>query len=882
MRRRTPRELRVYRRTRILRWAFLSLIVSLLGIQSVVSPMIAQASPRALPSADLEDENGMSFDGFKEQTSEKCVVVPYNVDGSKWFYYCRKKNDQDYRNWIIILKEDGYRQMGRYNKGSKGCPEDSGWTYFMGPYADLVEAQAKWAGTTDPVKKDYGSCNENGILDSLIHEDSRAVRPIRGNMSAQDWYGPKSFTAPTSAVNCDESRPMSCKDNQGDKYYKPADNPCAFFTKSVGKEERYVCRDPRVQTPCPKANLSGALLKDCATDMEEFYKLFSKNWKTEKQDPCANRPDGTSACDGGNTPGGAADEDVVSNLVNGVTDVKFTDDPIAWTKQEMSKASAEVLPWWILAEDPVIQSGDKYQTKQTVDFITRYTNVITYALVVLSVIAAGTRMVLQRDGAPGLEVARSMVTLVIVAALGVTVVNYLVRASAVFTNWFVIAGLNPDSHGQTGGQTPAEAVTQAVRGFTNSTGNMNFFVFLLAALFMIVGSIVQYFYMVVRFFLVIVLTGTLAMAAAATNTEHGKDWFRRHLAYLAAFILVKPASIIVFVSGARMWAPRYGADKVASGGEPVVNGTTMAHSSGPGASDMLSDTATRIHGSGSEGFMQTLSALNPLRGFNSLSMDVMAQAPSSHVSLAAETQGADMQMDLATQFRGLFVIMLITLLLPAMLRMVVPLVSPAAGSEGAGIALATGALTGAIKGAATVGSGGMAMATKGAQLTGSAMAKGHKSHQFKKGKTWSDQAKQDWSSNWSSNLTNNWDRTFQSEYQKQQGTFNSRLQTRLNASQSWDDAYQATYQETYQAAAASSWQKIYQDTYSQTWQQDEQRRNPGQPVGPAPSAPAVNPPVFAAAPTSATPPMQSPAAVPPPPPPPTPAPPGAAQMPDNP
>lgn len=875
----------------MLRWGFLALIVTLLGIQSMVSPMTAQASAPAL-KMDTDNANGMGFNGFKDFTSEKCVVVPQNIDGSNWMYYCRKKNNQDFRGMISILKVDGRRQMGDVTAYPTGKgPTTYGWPIndLSMVYRDLVEAQETWAGTTEAVKKQY-----KDHAQFKVEPGTRQPVPIRAaNVSDAEWYGPKSFGAATSQTNCDEGHGMSC---QGKSLYKPAANPCAFFTKSVGQEDRYVCRDPRVQTPCPSANLSGKLLQMCASDNDAFYKMFNASWKSERKNPCTANTDGTSACDAGKNPGGPTDEDVVSNLVNGVGDIKFTDDPIGWTKQELSKASAEVLPWWILADDPVIAKGDKYQTQQTVDFLTRYTNIITYTLVVISVIVAGVRMVIQRDGAPAGDVARSLVTLVIVAGLGVTIVNYLVRASATFTNWFVIAGLNPASHGQTGGMTPAQAVTQAVRGFTNSTGDMNFFVFLLAALFMIVGSIVQYFYMVVRFFLVITLTGTLAMAAAATNTEAGKDWFRKHIAYLAAFILVKPAGIIVFVSGARLWAPSYGdggsatPNNAAGSVTPPVTGKTMLNAANN--PDVLSDAASRSHSAGSGGALHLLSMLNPLRGFEALGGGSLGGTVAARLPMAADGDTVDTNMNMATQFRGLFIILLITLLLPAMLRIVVPLVSPAAGSEGAGLALATGALSLAAKGAVNTTQATAGFAAKGAQLTGQAVGRAHQKHRVKSGKAWSDQAKKDWSGNWQSNVHNNWDRTFQSEYARHEGTFRDRLKQRTDRGQAWSEAYQATYQETYQGAATSAWQKVYQDTYAQTWQQDEQRRNPGQPIGPAPDAPAQNAPVFAAAPETGIDwarrpgdganPNKTVMRTDPPARPSTPAAPGAAPMPDNP
>lgn len=832
--RRRSRELRAYRRVRVLRWALGALMMFLLGVQSMVNPLVAQADDGS------DSANGLGFNGFKDFTSDKCVVVPQNIDGSFWQYYCPAENDGDpvlIGSTIRILDVEGQRSLGPYDS-EKNAPAgtfyDSRKRDLPAEYIKLVEAQERWAGTTKPVGDYYGYRAPTG---------SRNPAPRRDGMGNADWYGPLSFTAKSVGNLCNEDKPTgpNCDPK---KMPKAPESPCTFFTKTVGMEDRYDCRDPRYKEPCPKTLLKGPLLGACESDNKAFRPMFKDNWKDGQKDPCGGRSDGTSACDAGTDPNTPPESQVVVNDLDGVGNIDFKDNPTGWTMSELSKASATVMPWWILADDPIIAKDDKYQTRQTVDFLTRYTNVITLTLVVISVLVAGIRMVVQRDGSPAGDVARSLVTLVLVAGLGVTVVNYLVRASAAFSNWFIVAGLNPSTHGDFGSATPEEAVTRAVRAFTTNTGNLNFFVFLLAALFMIVGSIVQYFYMVIRFVMVITLTGTLAVAAAATNTEAGKDWFRKHVAYLAAFILAKPVMMIVFVSGARMWAPRYGGGGSAT--PEAAGGTAPPAADTAGA---VADAASRMHAGRSGGGMQVLSSVNPFRGIDALGSGSFGGPLHGRVITAAADTTADMNMDTATQFHGLFIVFGCTVIPAAMARMLVPLVAPGvAGSDSAGLALATGAIGAVAGGAAMVGSAGMSALTQGAAGIGSMLAKGHQQHQFGQGKSWSGQAKEDWSSNWQANVNNNWQRTFDGQYQRHQQTFQARMAQRTAAGQSSNDAYQATYQETYQQAAASTWRQVYQNTYAQTWQQDEQRRNPGGTPGPAPMAPAQAAPIFAAAP----------------------------------
>ena len=59
-------------------------------------------------------------------------------------------------------------------------------------------------------------------------------------------------------------------------------------------------------------------------------------------------------------------------------------------------------------------------------------------------------------------------------------------------------------------------------------------------------SVVQIILMLARGGLLVVLAGILPTAAAATNTEMGRTWFRKAVSWLVAFILYKPAAAVVY------------------------------------------------------------------------------------------------------------------------------------------------------------------------------------------------------------------------------------------------------------------------------------------------------------------------------------------------
>ncbi|MET7299622.1 hypothetical protein [Embleya sp. NPDC005575] len=306
-------------------------------------------------------------------------------------------------------------------------------------------------------------------------------------------------------------------------------------------------------------------------------------------------------------------------------DTKFLNEPITYIRDQSKSAVRTTLLWWIKAPDPLISESDKTDcdemtgkytdrtkpypcSRNTTDFLTRHTNPFTYFLALACVIFAGFKLAYTRDASSVKDVVKGTITLVLVTGSALFLVNVAVRACQAFTDWIVVRGLSPETNGAA---NPDLALQDAADRFAQSLEGFNAIVlFLLAALVIISSNMVQYFYMTARLFFVIVLTGTLPLTAAATSTAAGRNLFQRHISYLVAFIFVKPASMIIFVAGARLWAP-------------------------PGY------------------------------------------------------QG----LDPSDQFRGLFVLALVTLVGPATVRVVFAMTGPAAGSNAANLGAASAILT---------------------------------------------------------------------------------------------------------------------------------------------------------------------------------------------
>ena len=61
-------------------------------------------------------------------------------------------------------------------------------------------------------------------------------------------------------------------------------------------------------------------------------------------------------------------------------------------------------------------------------------------------------------------------------------------------------------------------------------------------------SLIQLVLMIVRGGMLVILAGLLPTSAAFTSTQLGRQWFRRSVSWLAAFILYKPAAAIIYAT----------------------------------------------------------------------------------------------------------------------------------------------------------------------------------------------------------------------------------------------------------------------------------------------------------------------------------------------
>ncbi|WP_227471737.1 hypothetical protein [Paenarthrobacter sp. YJN-5] len=170
----------------------------------------------------------------------------------------------------------------------------------------------------------------------------------------------------------------------------------------------------------------------------------------------------------------------------------------------------------------------------------------TAALAVLSVLVGAAKMMIERRGAPLRDLVRSLATLIVVSGAGVAAVGLLTVAADQFSAWIIT--------NSTGGTSFNENITAMLQ--LSASSPIGSIMIILLGLIAILASVMQIVLMIIRGGLLVVLTGIFPTAAAFTNTEAGKGWFQKCVAWLIAFILYKPAAAIVYATAFQLSGSR--------------------------------------------------------------------------------------------------------------------------------------------------------------------------------------------------------------------------------------------------------------------------------------------------------------------------------------
>ncbi|MGW3283887.1 hypothetical protein ACWDR3_04470 [Streptomyces sp. NPDC001002] len=165
----------------------------------------------------------------------------------------------------------------------------------------------------------------------------------------------------------------------------------------------------------------------------------------------------------------------------------------------------------------------------------------TYWLVVYlavgSLLFAAARMAIERRGDAGRTALKGIVRVVLVSGAATSVLMAAVAVSDGFAQHLLKLGVEDN--------------LQNVGSCSQGNGIETFALLVLAFLLLIAG-ILHTILMYIRLGVMIVLLGTLPLAAAASMTDWGAGWWRKHVGWLIAWVLYKPAVGLVLYAGSEL------------------------------------------------------------------------------------------------------------------------------------------------------------------------------------------------------------------------------------------------------------------------------------------------------------------------------------------
>ncbi|MER5397823.1 hypothetical protein [Streptomyces sp. NPDC002599] len=211
---------------------------------------------------------------------------------------------------------------------------------------------------------------------------------------------------------------------------------------------------------------------------------------------------------------------------------QFTDGAVVAFAKAIGDATTETLKalngvWMNVSAGDA--SGPIAKIDAEVDWLVGY-------VAVASLLIAAIRMALERKGQPMKQAFMGMWKVILVGAVAVTVVQALTHASDVYAQ---------DVYNKAALGDKAKTMLGVLS--LDQPG-----LILVFGLLVMLSCFVQICLMYIRIGVMITLVGTLPLAAASSMTGWGEGWWKKHVGWLAAWLLYKPAAALIIYSATSM------------------------------------------------------------------------------------------------------------------------------------------------------------------------------------------------------------------------------------------------------------------------------------------------------------------------------------------
>ncbi|TDD29899.1 hypothetical protein E1218_02850 [Kribbella turkmenica] len=206
--------------------------------------------------------------------------------------------------------------------------------------------------------------------------------------------------------------------------------------------------------------------------------------------------------------------------------------------------------FWLRPKSPTLaeEHGETWTNSATVGLLQGRLLAVTAAVLVISILIAGMRTAWEQRARPLQEMIKTTLIFVAVSAAGAAFLQVLTSWSDDFAVRIIAqGGTDPSLDTAFGGEVDHRQVV--VRLVSDAVPTL-----LAITMYgsVIIASCIQIVLMLIRSAMLVLLAGTFPLAAAATNTEIGRNWFKKYCAWALAFIAYKPAAALIYAAALQL------------------------------------------------------------------------------------------------------------------------------------------------------------------------------------------------------------------------------------------------------------------------------------------------------------------------------------------
>ncbi|GGL84406.1 hypothetical protein GCM10010095_81490 [Streptomyces anthocyanicus] len=230
----------------------------------------------------------------------------------------------------------------------------------------------------------------------------------------------------------------------------------------------------------------------------------------------------------------------------------FLGDPVGTILELISKtvlAAAVSVFASLTAQVPTLSSTT------TAEGVNAQSQWVVVWLAVGSLLFAAARMAIERRGDAGQAALKGILRVILVSTVATTVVTAAANISDNYSDHLFKAGVS-ELLGSIGG--------------CGSTSTFNSFLLLILAFLLLIAGIIHTVLLYIRLGVMILLLGTLPLAAAASMTDWGAGWWRKHIGWMIAWLIYKPATALVMFAGQAMISTSQSEDVTGSVSDPAA------------------------------------------------------------------------------------------------------------------------------------------------------------------------------------------------------------------------------------------------------------------------------------------------------------------------